>query len=78
MRHKIKDAPEEYVAKDQCHHYWVIEIANGPTSKGACKLCGTVKEFFNVMPDPTVVKRNTNPLDLPELPDVKLDKESKS
>jgi len=29
----------------------VIESATGPISKGVCKLCGTVKEFSNRLPD---------------------------
>jgi hypothetical protein len=31
----------------QCVHYWVVDPPNGPTSKGQCKHCGMVAEFFN-------------------------------
>ena len=30
-----------------CHHYWKIEAANGPQSKGVCKICGAEQEFQN-------------------------------
>ena len=30
-----------------CAHYWVIEPANGPLSKGICQVCLEVKEFKN-------------------------------
>lgn len=34
-----------------CAHYWLIEPAVGPTSKGVCKLCGSVKIFMNIVDD---------------------------
>lgn len=30
-----------------CHHHWVIEAANGPMSRGVCRLCQEVREFEN-------------------------------
>ena len=78
MRQKVKEKASEYVAKDQCHHYWIIEIANGSKSRGVCQYCGETRDFLNTMPDFTVVKRNTHPLDLPELQEVELDEGSKS
>jgi len=30
-----------------CVHYWIIEIPNGPTSKGVCRNCGAVQQFPN-------------------------------
>lgn len=42
--------PENYKENqhvEQCIHHWVIQKANGPTSSGACILCGSVKEFQN-------------------------------
>jgi hypothetical protein len=32
---------------EKCVHYWIIEPPHGPTSKGRCRYCGTVAEFFN-------------------------------
>ena len=30
-----------------CAHHWVIDAANGPASRGVCKLCHAVREFEN-------------------------------
>ena len=30
-----------------CAHYWIIEPANGPVSRGACQVCGEVRGFKN-------------------------------
>ena len=37
--------------EDGCHHYWIIELPNGPTSRGRCKYCGLEREFDNLGPD---------------------------
>jgi hypothetical protein len=34
-----------------CHHYWLIEKAMGPMSRGECKYCGTRKDFSNFIAD---------------------------
>jgi len=78
MRHKVKEKIRTYVAEDQCCHYWIIEVANGPKSRGVCKHCGESKDFLNSIPDFTAPKRRTSPLDLPEMPDVELDEDSDS
>ena len=78
MRNKVKEKTREYVVQEQCHHYWLIEEAKGPKSRGVCRYCGEAREFFNVIPDFNVPKRRTNPLDLPEMPDVEMDKDSES
>jgi hypothetical protein len=70
--------PEEQPPEEQCHHYWVIEVANGPTSLGKCKYCGEAREFFNAFPDFNPMRRKSSPLDLPRLPDVEIDKDSES
>ena len=80
MRHKmrdvlVKDRPGEHVA-DECSHYWIIEVASGPTSEGVCKFCGAKKEFLNSMPEYSgVLSRHTSPLELPILPDIDFDEE---
>ncbi len=63
---------------DQCHHYWVIEVANGPKSLGKCKHCGEAREFFNAFPDFNPMKRKSNPLDLPKMTEVEIDKDRES
>ena len=30
-----------------CTHYWVIDSANGPVSRGVCKLCHAARGFEN-------------------------------
>ena len=30
-----------------CTHHWMIEPADGETSRGVCKLCGDTREFAN-------------------------------
>jgi hypothetical protein len=78
MGQKVKEENRENVANDRCSHYWIIEVANGPKSRGVCRYCGETREFLNSMPDLNVPKHKSNPLDLPKMPDVKLDDESKS
>lgn len=78
MRHRVKEEIEDKATEDQCHHYWIIEIANGPKSRGVCKYCGETRDFLNAMPDFIGLKRKPNPLDLPRMPKVKLDEGSKS
>ena len=75
---KFKERVQDYEATEQCHHYWIIEAANGPKSKGMCKYCGEIKYFLNTMPDLNIPKRKNNPLDLPEVPAIELDGDSKS
>jgi len=75
---KVETKDREPVAKEECSHYWIIEVANGPKSRGVCRYCGEEKEFQNTMPDYAAIKRNTRPIGLPGLPDVELDKGSDS
>jgi hypothetical protein len=49
MRSQAGAVLERPVARAACKHHWLIEPANGPTSKGVCKLCGEVKLFDNVL-----------------------------
>jgi hypothetical protein len=67
---KEKEIAPPISSENGCQHYWVIEVANGPTSRGTCKHCGVAKDFFNVIPDYNQLKRNTNPLSLPEMPGI--------
>ena len=30
-----------------CRHYWIIEPAKGPVSKGECRYCRETREFQN-------------------------------
>lgn len=82
MRNKVRNEIKEqetHADNGGHHHYWVIEAAEGRTSKGVCKLCGAEKEFFNSMPELSVIKRRNSPLELPKIKNVEFDeKEHKS
>ncbi|MFC1967443.1 hypothetical protein ACFLV2_02265 [Chloroflexota bacterium] len=72
----VKDKEKQEEALTDCHHYWIIEGANGQTSLGVCKNCGTEKLFSNsIIQVSNVLKRNPNPLELPEMPDVDFDED---
>lgn len=30
-----------------CSHFWKIPTPDGPTSRGVCRCCGGIREFFN-------------------------------
>ncbi len=77
-RVKVKERDIPKPSPDACHHFWMIDVANGPTSCGKCKYCGATKEFYNAFPDFNPMKRGGNPLTLPVLPDVAVDKDSES
>jgi hypothetical protein len=74
----VEEKPEETRDENACNHFWVIEIANGPRSRGKCKFCGEVKVFYNSITDINDPKRRNNPLKLPRMSQVKLEKGSKS
>ncbi|OGO06658.1 MAG: hypothetical protein A2Y92_05245 [Chloroflexi bacterium RBG_13_57_8] len=80
MKERVKTKTEEKMKApvETCHHYWVIEVANGPKSIGKCKYCDEAKEFLNAFPEFNPMRRRNSPLDLPKLPEVELDKESES
>ena len=82
MKQKVKEKETEKqqteTSAETCGHYWVIEVANGPTSMGECKYCGAKKEFYNAFPDFNPLRRSTNPMNLPEMPAVRVEEDSKS
>ena len=41
----------ERSSETTCHHYWIIDVPKGPTSRGRCKFCGLEKEFDNLGPE---------------------------
>ena len=74
----VKDKTERSIAGDTCHHHWVIETAQGPTSDGVCKNCGTRKEFLNAIPEDSPPQtRDKGVLKLPELPDIDFDRKKR-
>lgn len=77
MMRKLKEMPlpGRVLEEESCHHYWLIEAANGPSSMGTCRYCGRQREFFNSIPDINALRRgqapkpktDPNPFDLPEM-----------
>ena len=70
MTSKVKVTEKELAQpqKEACRHFWVIEVANGPSSRGTCKYCGEKKEFFNAFPEfNPAIKKGANPFSLPKL-----------
>jgi hypothetical protein len=53
--------------KKECGHYWRIGSADGPTSKGICKLCGLEKEFNNSFLDFSHSREDKSVFSLPKL-----------
>ncbi len=75
MRYKLKEVPRKAVTESKCRHYWMIESANGPASRGVCKFCGAEKKFYNSYPSLTILRRNTDVFELPDSPDIEPDRE---
>ncbi|MFC2000644.1 hypothetical protein ACFLXE_07845 [Chloroflexota bacterium] len=46
---KYAEKHHERVELQVCQHYWVIEAANGGTSKGVCQFCGEERLFNNYL-----------------------------
>ena len=78
MSGKVKERVKTQPRKGPCRHYWVIEVANGPASRGRCKFCGAQKEFFNAFPEFNPLKKGNNPFNMPALPAVEVKEDSKS
>ena len=64
--------------KTACRHYWVIESASGPTSKGVCKFCGEEKEFQNSWIGSGYMGRDARVLGLPNMLESEDEEEEKS
>ena len=50
-----------------CRHYWNIESADGPTSRGVCRVCGEEKEFLNSWSDGNYKGKDPRVFDLPNM-----------
>ena len=49
-RHE-EQLPQAVEKQDVCHHHWMVEDADGPVSRGICRLCGARKYFPNYLSD---------------------------
>ena len=47
----VHEETKQVAREDQpapvCCHYWIIETANGPISRGECEICHEVRDFRN-------------------------------
>ncbi len=59
---KVKDASLKHIINsvEGCRHHWLIEIADGPISKGVCKCCGAEREFYNSFQEVTSEKHGNH------------------
>ncbi len=77
MVSKAEEAPVRHSHQGkECHHHWIIEVANGPISKGVCRFCGAEREFYNSLPDFSFYRREKQDGGLAGRLDDKLDEES--
>ncbi len=51
MGNKLETAPEETIGEGKCCHYWIIEMAQGPTCRDVCQFCSGKKETDSFGPD---------------------------
>jgi hypothetical protein len=42
-----------------CAHHWVIDMANGPTSRGRCRHCNETRSFYNTFEDVMITPGNS-------------------
>lgn len=42
---------DSVVNEVRCGHHWIIDRADGRTSRGKCALCGLTREFPNYLSD---------------------------
>ncbi len=75
MSYGVKEKLKEPETRRKCKHYWVIEGARGPTSRGICKFCGVERKFYNSLQEFTYMGRITRVFELPGLEDIESDKE---
>jgi len=68
MGNKLKEVcREEPGDKSECKHYWLIESAGGPVSRGICKLCGMEREFLNSWSASKYAEKNSRVFELPDM-----------
>ncbi len=47
VHEETKQVAREEQPAPACCHYWIIETANGPISRGECEICHEVRDFKN-------------------------------
>ncbi len=76
MTYRTKTIEQTSPSRVGCAHYWVIEQARGPKSRGVCKFCREEREFLNSVPESVIMGRHHRVFEMPELPDVEIEKGS--
>ena len=76
MRNRSNVKERESAEIKSCRHYWNIEAATGPISRGICKICGEEREFLNSWSSSSYMGKDAQVLNLPNmLEDEKEDEE---
>ena len=69
QENSVSDSPnqisEEFLAP-ACCHYWIIETANGPISRGQCQYCFEIKDFKNSVFDMDREEKETEKTQTPD------------
>jgi hypothetical protein len=67
MRNRSDLKEKKSAVATACRHYWHIETASGPTSRGVCKICGEEREFLNSWSSSDQAGKNARVFDLPDM-----------
>ncbi len=67
MRNRSELEEKKSAVITACRHYWNIESADGPTSRGVCQVCGEEKEFLNSWSDVNYKGKDPRVFDLPNI-----------
>lgn len=67
MRNRSDLKENKSAVKTDCRHYWVIEAADGPVSRGVCRFCGEEREFLNSWSDANYRGKDAKVFDLPDM-----------
>jgi hypothetical protein len=70
MESKVGAILDKSITKSTCKHHWIIEVPEGPTSKGVCKLCGEIKIFDNIVEELVPNKESKGTANLADLVDI--------
>ena len=67
MRNRSSLKEEKPAEVKTCQHYWVIEAASGPISRGVCKVCGEEREFQNSWLNSSYMGKDAQVFGLPNM-----------
>ena len=75
MRNRNNLQAKDPAVATACRHYWDIEAADGPVSRGVCRFCGEEREFLNSWSDANYRGKDVKVFDLPDMLDDEEDEE---